>query len=248
MKRLIFTLLLTILLFSCGIGGSSNAKNTATAQPQPLKIVVIEDFSYSQTKERKIPIEVLFELANRIAKCGGILSYGIITGDSFKPFTELVIEQPPLSPEQTDEKNPFKKAKKEAKLVANQQHETVLKTRQIDNDNKIAAFLNTVERIKKKTPLARSSDVNNAFARAAMTVCAPNSGFSQEPKTFVIVASDLINDWIGGNRERFRGFDCTLKNPILVVGAQGCGNLELAEGTYLNLQSIEEAKRYVFAH
>ncbi len=244
----IASMLVALTLSSCGLGGESKNKNQTTAAPRPLKIIVIEDFSWSQQREKKISMQALFQLADSISKCGGLLSYGIISDDSFKPFTELLIEEPPLSPEKSEEKNPFKKQKKEAQLVANEAHQSQLKARQIENDNKIATFLNSVERIKKKTVYARHSDVNNAFSRAAQTVCAPNSGFSIAPNTFVIVASDLINEWIGGNRTRFEGFDCPLKNPMLVVGAQGSGNLDLKPGTYLNLQSIEEAVRYVFAH
>jgi hypothetical protein len=244
-KHLFFSAI-CVIIQSCI--GSSNKKTLANQQPSPMKVIIIEDFSVSQHKEKRIPIKLLYELADSIAQVGGVLAYGTISSKSFEPLTEVIFDQPPLSPTMKEDKNPFKRTKKQAKLVENQVHQEVMKVRQTANDTKIAAFLNTVEARRKNTAKAYYSDVHNALNRAAQTVCAPNSGFSQEPNTFVVVCSDLIDDWVGGGRRRFTGFDCKLKNPMLVIGAQASGNIELKQGEYLNLPTFQEAKRYVFAH
>jgi hypothetical protein len=246
MKQFTLFMLLSASLFACGIG--SNAKNkTAFAEKPPLKIIVIEDYSISQKKEYAISIYKMRELADSVAKYGGILSYGSIENNSNQPFTELFIEQMPLPPSAGDSKNPFKSKNKALRESEAKLYKETLKNIQTQNDNKIAEFLSIVQTRMKKGKKANNSDVHNCFTRANQLVCAPKSSFRQEPKTFVIACSDMLDDWVGGNRRRFEGFDCTV-NPLLLVGAQGTGSIEIKQGEYLNLSSFDEAVRYVFAH
>lgn len=244
MKKILF-ILLSIALSACGIGAKKN-KAEATAQA-PLKIVVIEDFSISQRKERRIDIYLMRELADSVAKNGGSLAYGTIENHSFKPFEEFTIAEAPPSPETQASKNVFKRDAKAVKAKKMDTYNEDLKLKQTADDTKMAQFLNAVQRRMKNTSKSTRSDIHNAFTRASAIVCGPNV-FRQKPRTYVIVASDLWDDWVGGDRRRFTGFACDLSCPMLVVGAQGAGNLELEQGAYLNLSSVGEAARYIFSH
>lgn len=243
MKKLLLVFMLLCTLLSCS--KKSKTSTIANSQLPPFKIVVLEDFSGSTKRENKVDMQTLFYLADSVAHYGGVLAYGTIINNSDIPLIELYIAEPPQPTTAQMEKNPFKKESK-AKQVANSEAaKDAAKIRQIDCDNKIATFLNLVEKRRKKTKTAQFSDVSGALERAEQIVCAPNS-FSRAPRTLVVVCSDLQHDFIGGNRERWTGFSCPLYKPMLVVGAQNSGNLNIKQSDFANFTSFDEAIRYIF--
>ena len=240
MKLLLKTIIAALVITAISCSKSTNEINHVV-ESKPLRIAFLNDKSMSV--KDSVSADELDVLMEEVVQRGGKFIYGEMT--KFAPkFYTLSIAMPPQVSEKIDRKNPFKVnivAKKQAEEKLKNETDNYLRTRDIQ----FATFSNSLDHIVPNSFRSDYSDITIALEKLDAELCL-QSPYSQPYDTWIIIHSDMKDDWIGaGGLRTFENFKCPSNYPIIIIGNNGAGNVGLQEGTFINVGTLSEAITYI---
>lgn len=216
----------TLFLAACtqplGSTTPSPAPAVVELEQAPLLICVLDDTSLSMHKARATPLKEsdLQVLIDHLRSRGGALAFGLVGESSRLPLVRLKIALPPRPPAKPTDKNPFRRAEKEAahaKLLSQYEEERARWSKQIDDD--VEEFLQLVRQRLSAPRRDKTSPVFEALARASLFLSEAGS-WSTTARRVVILQSD------GQDTTGRKPVDLSPDTTILLVNGSGLNSLE----------------------